>query len=128
MSTSLTPESSRFRSSTRSKASATVLLHFQLPAMISLRSLFMYLNHAHPLPHPSSSTRFVRMTMRRIVLLFVRKRRHAGQHRAFQKFQARAAAGAHKGHLITEFGLVQRLHAVAAADDALGAILLRGIG
>ena len=63
----------------------------------------------------------------RALKLFVRQRRHAGQHRAFQKFQARAAAGAHERHLVAQFGLVQRLHAVAAADDALGAVLLRGV-
>src|ERR1041385_8477085 len=106
MSTSFTLLRSRLRSSTSDTASATVLFIFQLPAMISLRSLFMD---------------------ERREKLFVRKRRHAGQLRAFKEFQARAAAGAHKSHLVAEAGLVQRLHAVAAADDALGAVLLRGV-
>src|SRR5438034_11097565 len=39
MSTSLTPFSPRLMPATRSSASATVLFIFQLPAMISLRSL-----------------------------------------------------------------------------------------
>ena len=40
-SNSLMEPSSRFRSATRSRDSATVLLHFQFPAMISLRSFSM---------------------------------------------------------------------------------------
>ena len=55
------------------------------------------------------------------------QRRHAGQDRAFQKFQTRAAAGAHERHLVAQFGFVERLHAVAAADDALRAVLLRRV-
>jgi len=37
----VTEASSRLRSLTRANASATVLFDFQLPAMISLRSLFI---------------------------------------------------------------------------------------
>ena len=43
MSTSLTEERSRVRPFKRSSASATVLFIFQLPAMMSLRALFMFL-------------------------------------------------------------------------------------
>src|SRR5450756_1111186 len=102
-STSLTPARSRLRSATSASASATVLFIFQLPAMINLRSFFMFKS-----------------------VLFLAQRRHARQDRAFQKFQARAAAGAHESHLVTQAGLVQRLHAVAATNDALGPVLLRG--
>src|SRR5690242_2289087 len=87
MSTSFTPESSSLRSRTRSTASATVLFIFQLPAMMSLRCLFM-----------------IRW------LTVVRQRRDAGKGAAFEEFQAGAAAGAHERHAIAELRLVQRLH------------------
>ena len=45
----------------------------------------------------------------------------AGQFVPFQKLQARAAARAHKTDLFGQAVLVQRLHAVASADDADGA-------
>src|SRR6266542_5233617 len=102
ISTSLMLTSSRLRPVTRSSASATVLFIFQLPAMISLRDL-------------STTQR-----------LLVAQRRHAGQYFPFQKFQAGAAAGAHESHPLGQPGQVQRLDAVAAADDALGAFL-RGV-
>src|ERR1041384_7374594 len=56
----------------------------------------------------------------------VRERASPGQSFAFKKFQARPSAGAHKGDLIAQTRLVECLHAVAAANDALGAVLLRG--
>src|SRR5437867_658139 len=101
ISTSLMLTSSRLRPVTRSSASATVLFIFQLPAMISLRDL-------------STSQR-----------LWVVQRRHAGQFLPFQKFQAGAAAGAHESDPVGQPGQVQRLDAVATADDALGAFLRR---
>src|SRR5258705_9571541 len=88
ISTSLIFASSRLRSATRSSASATVLFIFQLPAMISLRCLSM-LGES---------------------LLFVGECGHAGKDCAFQKFEAGAAAGAHKSHAITQAGDIQRLH------------------
>src|SRR5262245_48454530 len=102
ISTSFTAASSRLSPVTRSSASATVLFIFQCPATISFRSLSMFRNS-----------------------LFVRQRGHARQHLAFQEFQARTAPRAHESDLVAQPGAVQRLHAVAPADDALGAVLLR---
>src|SRR6185312_17380709 len=102
MSTSFTLTSSRLMPPTRSSASATVLFIFQLPAMINFRPLSMLAFGSFA---PS-------------ILSPVRQRGHSRQHLAFEKFQTRAAAGAHERHLVCESGHVQRLYAVAAADDA----------
>src|SRR5687767_7257597 len=88
MSTSLTLVSSRWQPLTRSTASATVLFIFQLPAMINFRSFCMS---------------------------FIRKRRHTGQHFPLQKFQARAAAGAHEGDLIAKARTIDCSDGIAAA-------------
>src|ERR1051325_9638076 len=104
MSTSFMLLNSRLRPSTKSRDSATVLFIFQLPAIISLRSLSMRIN--------SLGT-------------FLRQCGHSRQNSAFQEFQARSAAGAQKSHSVPQPGVMQRLHAVAAADNALGAMLLR---
>src|ERR1035437_7868296 len=106
MSTSLTLAKSILRLRTRSSASATVLFIFQFPAIISFRSLFI-------------------KGLRLCVRLFLAQGGHARQDLAFEEFEARAAAGAHEGHFVAQLGFVQRLNAVAAADDALGAALLR---
>src|SRR5204862_6295203 len=75
MSTSFTYVSSRLQPFTRSRASATVLFIFQLPAMISFRSFCM---------------------------LFIRKRRDPRQDLTLQKLQPRAAACAHERDLVAE--------------------------
>src|SRR5262245_20411501 len=54
ISTSFTLANSRLRSHTKSTASATVLFIFQLPAMMSLRSLSIFSNR----PRSSSSNTF----------------------------------------------------------------------
>src|SRR2546422_1824279 len=112
MSTSLTLNSSRFKPFTRSSASATVLFIFQLPAIMSLRFLFIVAGRRFRCSAPS----------------FVCQCRDARQHFAFEKFQACAAAGADERHLLGEAGHVQRLHTVAAPDDACGTVLLSGFG
>src|SRR5580658_5162892 len=85
ISTSRTLASSIFNPLTSASASAAVLFIFQLPAMISFRSLFMEM------------------------LKSLRgKGRHPGKDLAFQKFQARAPAGAHKSHLVAQAGVVDR--------------------
>src|SRR5437773_2160036 len=109
MSTSLMLARARFRSPTRSSASATVLFIFQFPAMIILRSLSML--------------REVEVRGR----LSVGQGGNTGQNSALEKFQARAAAGAHKSDAITKAGIVESFHAVAAADDAFGSIFVRGL-
>src|SRR5882724_6897162 len=53
--------------------------------------------------------------------------RDAGEDTALEELEAGAAAGAHEGDLVAEAGFVQGLDAVAAADDALGAVFLGGI-
>src|SRR6516162_7599248 len=103
MSTSLTLVSSIFKPRTRSNASATVLFIFQLPAIISLRSLFIIVLCAFALSRP------------------LRKCSHTRHDLSFQEFQAGAAAGAHEGDLVSELGFIQGFHAIAAADDALRA-------
>src|SRR2546423_3476691 len=108
MSTSLMLARARFRSPTRSRASATVLFIFQFPAMIILRSLSML--------------REVEVRGR----LSVGQGGDAGQDSALEKFQARAAPGAHKSDAITQAGVVKSFHAIAAADDAFGSIFLSG--
>src|SRR5438128_623760 len=97
MSASLILARSSLRPRTRSRASATVLFIFQLPAMISFRSLFMGLNS------------------------FVVQYRDARQNFPFQEFEAGPAAGAHKGDLLAKPGFIYRFHTVATADDALSA-------
>src|SRR3989449_11511470 len=84
MSTSLTLNSSRFKPFTRSSASATVLFIFQLPAIMSLRFLFIVAGRRFRCSAPS----------------FVCQCRDARQHFAFEKFQACAAAGADERHLL----------------------------
>src|ERR1035438_10491448 len=106
MSTSLTLAKSILRLRTRSSASATVLFIFQFPAIISFRSLFID-------------------SLRLCVELPVAQGGHAREDLAFEEFEARAAAGAHEGHFFAQLGFVQCLHAVATADDALGAAFLR---
>src|SRR5258706_3087102 len=59
------------------------------------------------------------------LILPARQRRDSRQNFAFQEFQARPAAGAHESDLVAEFGLVQCLYAIAAANDAFGIVLLR---
>src|SRR5439155_4783717 len=105
MSTSLMLTNSILRSLTRSSASATVLFIFQFPAMINLRSL----------------------SIEACVFafdLFLRERGHTGQFFAFQKLEARAAAGAHESDFVAELCLVHGFDAIAAADDAFSATLL----
>src|SRR6266567_9236591 len=94
MSTSLILASSSFKPRTRSSASATVLFIFQLPAMISFRSLFMSMGS------------------------LVTQGSYARQHFSFEEFEACSAAGAHESDLVTELGFVDGFHAVPAADDA----------
>ena len=56
---------------------------------------------------------------------------HAGQHLAFQQFEAGAATGGDVGHLFGQTGLLHSSHGVTAADDraaALGAELRQGGG
>src|SRR5271170_6510239 len=129
MSASLTLASSSLRSRTRCSDSATVLFIFQLPAMMSFRSFFMRAPGGQHEPcwrvYEGCSSRF---WMKRRYAWFlsrlsavVRQRRHTGQFPAFQKFEACAAAGAHKSHLVRQPALIQRLYAVTAANDALGA-------
>ena len=79
--------------------------------MISLRSLFMLLVSDGGSSVPLNRSGHLSG-----------QRGHARQHLALQEFQARSAAGADKGHLTGQPGQVQRLHAVAPADDALGAV------
>src|SRR6185503_19467090 len=123
MSSSLTLPRSRLMPFTKSSASATVLFIFQFPAMISLRSLSIvkfkseFSNIDLPVL-PSARNR----------LRLITQCGHPRQHGPFQKFQARPAARAHKGDLVGQAGLIERFHTVAPADDALGAILLRGLG
>src|SRR5256885_7129050 len=121
MSTSLMFANSRLSPFTKSSASATVLFIFQLPAMISLRALSTVLSFRFAVQSWLAGRLLslhvtIDSTVRR---LLVAERRHAGQHFALQKLQTRAAAGADECHLATQPGQVQRLHAVAAADDAL---------
>src|SRR5208283_3992169 len=122
MSTSLILASSSLRLPTNASASAAVLFIFQLPAMINLRSLFMSKKSC------SSSFSNLRSVRTAAAATLVVQRRDAGQDRAFQKLQTRTATSAHERHLVAQFGLVERLHAVAAADDALCAVLLRHVG
>src|SRR6266568_100494 len=103
MSTSLTLANSILRSLIKSSASATVLFIFQLPATISLRSLFIW-------------------NWR----LLITQRGYPGQDAAFEELKTGAAAGAHESDFVAQPGLVEGLDAVAAADDALDAILLSG--
>src|SRR5579859_1647255 len=98
MSTSLTLASSILSPRTRSKASATVLFIFQLPAIMSFRSLFIA---SLGLPVAESG--------------------HTGQDLALEEFETGAATGAHESHFVTELGFVESLHAVTAADDAFSA-------
>src|SRR6266568_3382776 len=103
MSTSLTLANSILRSLIKSSASATVLFIFQLPATISLRSLFIW-------------------NWR----LLITQRRYPRQDPASEELKTGAAAGAHEGDFVAQPGLVESLDAVAAANDALGAIFLSG--
>src|SRR5262245_45857710 len=84
MSTSLMLANSIFKPRTRSKASATVLFIFQLPAMISLRSLFI--------------------TWRG--LLFA-QHRNSRQNLTFQEFETGSPASAHEADLVPQLGFVQ---------------------
>src|SRR5438067_1121175 len=99
MSASLMFANSSLRLRTRSSASATVLFIFQFPAKMSFLA-------------------FMKDSL-------VVQGRDSRQGNAFQELKAGAAAGAHKGHLISKFRFVERLHAVTAANNALS-ILLRG--
>jgi hypothetical protein len=54
--------------------------------------------------------------------LLVRKGRNAGQHFAFEEFQAGAAAGAHESYFVRQPALVERFDAVATTNDALGVV------
>src|SRR5581483_4410297 len=108
ISTSLIFVRSSFKSLTRSSASLAVLFIFQFPAMISFRSFCIRSLLNSSITAASG---------------IVREHRHTRQHLAFEEFQACPAAGAHEGHFLAELGLVHRLHAVAAADDALRPLL-----
>src|SRR5690606_3209696 len=107
MSSSLTVATSRLIASTRPSASAAVLFIFQLPAMISLLCFSMKGSVDERGDSP------------------VLQRRDSRQFLALEELQARAAARAHERHLSAEPGAVDRLHAVAAADDRLRTPLRR---
>src|SRR4051794_34277594 len=94
MSTSLMLASSSFSPRTRSRPSATVLFIFQFPAIINFRSFFI--TSANLVNFSSGFAQHC----------------HTRQNLAFQKLQARSAARAHEGDLVTQLRLVQGFHAV----------------
>ena len=88
--------------------SSTVMCIFQLAATIGLRMRINLADSVDRLP--------------------VGKRGHAGQFLAFEQFERRAAARGNKRHPVRQTRLLDRRHAVAAADDRRGVRLGQRLG